>query len=114
MKKKFDRLYENPFILKSGATDLRRSGRTLLDFAAPNYKGGIKLNTAYFFCNNNQKTIKMAVKYANNDYYTAIRNNCTPFNWPEFVEKGNDGYIIELKGDDRKVFLNETGFHLCL
>ena len=101
---------EIPLIIKSGATDLRRSGRTLLDLVANHYPEGVKLNTPYFFCNKSRTTIKMAEKLSGGNYITVIRNSDVPVEWLPYVEKGNMGYTVEYRGEDRSKFLKETGF----
>ena len=100
---------EGRIILKSGSTDLRRQERTLIKLVANNYEEGMKKNNLYAFSNTFNNTIK--ILKINNDNSIAMiklkREN--PFPWPEYREKGEEGYTVELTGEKKQSFLKEIG-----
>jgi hypothetical protein len=48
-----------PIILKSGATDLGRQEKTLIELVKQNYRNGIHSNTLYAFSNKGNNSIKI-------------------------------------------------------
>ena len=97
-----------PLILKSGATDLRRQEKSLVKLAENNLDG-IKLNTLYGFSNKNNTSIKM-IKINTDSSLTMIKvKRKNPYPWPGYVEKGKEGYTVELNGVKRSEFLKGIG-----
>ena len=95
-------------IIKSGATDLRRQEQKLIELAEANYQGGVRENTLYAFSNKNNTTIKM-IK-VNSDSITMIKvKSDKPYPWPGYVEKGKEGYTVELDGKKKSEFLKGIG-----
>ena len=95
-------------VLKSGATDLRRGEGKLLELADNNYSGGIKKYVLYAFSNKNRNTIKIVKVKEDSTIMVKIKRN-TPFSWPEYVEKGKEGYTVQLEGEEKRKFLKEIG-----
>ena len=99
---------DNPIVIKSGATDLRRGEGKLLELAEKNYSERIKEDTLYAFSNKNNNTVKIVKVKEDSTIMVKIKRN-TPFLWPEYVEKGKEGYTVELTGQEKKEFLREIG-----
>jgi hypothetical protein len=99
-----------PIILKSGATDLRRHESKLVELVNHNYKDGIKPGVTYGFSNKNRTAIKLVA--VNRDASVSIvkLKRGKPYEWPEYHEKGQEGYVVELKGQTKQDFLDEIGF----
>ena len=97
-----------PIILKSGATDLRRQEKSLVKLVENNLDG-IKPNTLYGFSNKNNTAIKM-IKINPDSSLTMIKlKRENPYPWPGYVEKGKEGYTVELNGEKKKEFLKGIG-----
>jgi hypothetical protein len=98
-----------PLILKSGATDLRRQEKTLIELVKQNYPDSLQHNTLYAFSNKNNNTIKiLKVNYDTSTMLVKIKRK-NPFSWPEYHAKGNEGYTVELRDEKRKDFLETIG-----
>ena len=106
--KPVDSPVDKPIIKKSGATDLRRQERTLVALAENNYAGGIKEDTLYAFSNKNRNTIKIVEVKEGSTIMVKIKRKI-PFPWPEYIERGKEGYTVELTGEEKKKFLKEIG-----
>jgi len=99
----------HPLILKSGSTDLRRQEKTLIKLVNDNYSEGIKENSIYGFCNSYCNTIKlMKINEINSVILMKIKFN-KRLSWPEYKKKGENGYTVELTGDNKKKFLKDIG-----
>jgi hypothetical protein len=100
-----------PILLKSGATDLRRQEKTLIELVKQNYRNGIQSNTLYAFSNKTNKAIK--ILKVNQDTSTILvkvkREN--GFSWPEYHNKQEEGYTVELKDEKKKDFLKIIGIN---
>ena len=95
-------------VLKSGATDLRRQEKSLIKLAENNLDG-IKPNTLYGFSNKNNTAIKM-IKINPDSSLTMIKvKRLNPYPWPGYVEKGKEGYTVELDGEKKREFLKGIG-----
>ena len=99
----------NPLVLKSGSTDLRRQEKTLIKLVNDNYSEGIKGNTIYGFCNSYCNTIKLMKINENNSVILMKIKSDKGFSWPEYKEKGENGYTVELTGDNKNQFLKDIG-----
>ena len=106
--KPVDSPVDKPIVIKSGATDLRRQERTLVLLAENNYPGGIKYDVLYAFSNKNRNTIKIVEVKEYSTIMVKIKRN-TPFPWPDYIEKGKEGYTVELTGEKKRKFLKEIG-----
>ena len=91
-------------VIKSGATDLRRQERKLIELAEKCFDG-IEQNTLYAFSNKNNTAIKSA---SNSVTMIKVKRD-TPYPWTEFKEKGERGYAVELSGKSKKKFLKTIG-----
>ena len=91
-------------ILKSGATDLRRSENTLRELVMRNYPNGIEPNATYGFTNKSQNTIKLTKTYPDNTRMILKIKRDIPYDWFKYTEKGKEGYIVELRGKERDQF----------
>ena len=97
---------DTSLVLKSGATDLRRQEKSLVKLSENNLDG-IKPNTLYGFSNKKNTAIKM-IKINPDSSITMIKvKRENPYPWPEYVEKGKEGYTVELNGEKKKEFLKE-------
>ena len=95
---------EDVLILKSGATDLRRNENTLGELVRRNYPKGIEPNATYAFANKSQTTIKITKTYPDNTVMILKVKRDKQFDWVDYVKKGEEGYIVELRGKDRDNF----------
>ena len=100
---------DTPIILKSGGTDLRRQEKTLTELVENNYPGGIKKNVPYGFANKTTTTIKLVIKNSDASTIMVKVKSDKPHPWPEYKEKGQEGYTVELNGDKKKEFLKGIG-----
>ena len=107
-KKKSDN--ESSLILKSGATDLRRQEKSLLELADRNYPEGLKANVLYAFSNKNNTSIKIVKKNSDSSTMLIKLKREKPYPWIEYKAKGTDGYTVELKGTNKKQFLREIEY----
>jgi hypothetical protein len=100
-----------PLILKSGATDLRRQEKTLIELVKQNYRNGIQSNTLYAFSNKNNNTIKILKVNPDTSTMLVKIKGEKSFLWPEYHAKGDKGYTVELKDEKKKKFLETIGIN---
>jgi hypothetical protein len=99
-----------PIILKSGATDLRRHESKLVELVKHNYQDGIKPGVTYGFSNKNKTAIKLLAVNPDASVSIVKLKREKPYVWPEYQEKGKEGYVVELEGEKKQAFLNEIGY----
>jgi len=101
-------------ILKSGATDLRRQETALTKIIEQHYSGGVKNNVYYGFSNKNNTTIKLLkINPDTSTVLVKLKHNGR-YSWPEYKEKGENGYTVTLTAGEKKDFLNSIGFQEIL
>ena len=96
-------------ILKSGATDLRRQEKTLIELINNNYPDEIKPNVIYGFSNTNGNAIKLLKMNPEKSIKLLKIKGEGKYPWPEYQEKGKEGYTVSLSGKDKKKFLDLIG-----
>ena len=96
-------------ILKSGATDLRRQERALTDIIEQHYPDGIKDNVYYGFSNKSKTTIKLLKNNPDTGTVLVKLKHNGRYSWPEYQEKGENGYTVTLTGVKKRDFLNKLG-----
>jgi hypothetical protein len=99
-----------PLVLKSGATDLRRHESKLVEVVKNNYQDGIKTGVTYGFSNRHKTSIKLVAVNPDASISIVKLKREKPYIWPEYKEKGKEGYVVELAGEKKQAFLKEIGF----
>ena len=96
-------------VVKTGASDLRRQEKTLSSLINTHYEEGVKTDVTYAFCNSARNTIKLMTVDEKGDILLVKAKTGGQYQWPEYKEKGKEGYTLTLKGERKNQFLDTIG-----
>ena len=99
---------DTPLILKSGATDLRRQEKTLMNLVQQHYPDGMKNNVFYGFSNTSKTAIKLLKIKTDASVMLVKLKRDAPYPWPEYRENG--GYTVTYSGEAKRDFFKQIGY----
>jgi hypothetical protein len=101
---------ETDLVIKSGATDLRRSEIALTHIVVNRMGQDMLTGNMYAFTNKNLTRIKVIQKKPDGiSMFKKSSENPIKKDWPEYNPSTESGYTVKLSGKEKKQFLKDIG-----